>query len=102
MPLVRLEIALRNSAIFIALRGFEPKLPLDQRAKALLDFRVARYRSLSSVFGINVYVMPFAMASQITSLLHQFPDKVTPFHTSIPISFVSAIIRGGSSSSVIK
>ena len=97
-----LEIALRNSTVFIALQAFEPELPLDQLTKALLNFRMTRYRSLFLVFGINVYVMLSAMAPQITSLLHQFLDKITSFHTSIPISFVSAVIRGGSSSSVIK
>jgi hypothetical protein len=63
MPLVQLEIALRNSVVFIALQSFEPKLSSDQLAKALLDFGVTRYWSLFPVFGINVYVMLSAMAS---------------------------------------
>jgi hypothetical protein len=69
-PLLRifkLEIALRNGAISVALQGFEPKLPSDQLAKALLNFRVARYWSFPSVFGINLYVMPSAMALQVAS-----------------------------------
>jgi hypothetical protein len=69
MPLVWLEIALRNSTVFIALQAFEPELSLDQLAKALLNFRVTRYRSLFPIFGINVYVMPFAMPLQVASFV---------------------------------
>jgi hypothetical protein len=60
------------------------------------------YRSLFPILGINTYVMPLAMPLQVASFVNYFSDEITPFHTSIPISFVSAMIRGGSSSSVIR
>jgi hypothetical protein len=63
-------MALKDDAVSIALRAFEPELSLDQLAKALLDLRMTRYWSLFPVFGINVYVMPFALSLQVASFIH--------------------------------